>query len=82
MRVLSLSLMVVAMALVHSAVAGGVCHKHQYHGTSGGVNGMVDLNATQMDMEGPLDETNWANDDQAVAPIPAEQQGEAVAFEA
>ncbi|KAI8297198.1 Subtilisin-like protease 6 [Colletotrichum sp. SAR11_240] len=75
MRVLKLALMVVAMALVHSAAA-----KHNNH--SGNKKGMQDLNDTQLEMEGPLDDNLWANGDESAVPIANEQQGEAVKFEA
>ncbi|KAF4854890.1 hypothetical protein CGCSCA4_v001299 [Colletotrichum siamense] len=74
MRVLKLTLMVVAMALVHSAAGK--------HNNRGDIKGMQDLNDTQLDMEGPLDDNLWANGDESAVPIANEQQGEAVKFEA
>ncbi|KAI8259154.1 Subtilisin-like protease 6 [Colletotrichum sp. SAR11_239] len=75
MRVLKLTLMVVAMALVHSAAG-------KHNNNSGNKKGMKDLNDTQLDMEVPLDENNWVNGDESAVPIANEQQGEAVKFEA
>ncbi|EQB58656.1 hypothetical protein CGLO_01071 [Colletotrichum gloeosporioides Cg-14] len=83
MRVLSLSLVVVAMAFVHSAAA-----KPKFSGGNMEENGnsykkaMLDGNDTQLDMEVPLDENNWVNGDESAVPIANEQQGEAVKFEA
>ncbi|KAI8240249.1 Subtilisin-like protease 6 [Colletotrichum sp. SAR 10_96] len=75
MRVLKLTLMVVAMALVHSAAAGK-------HNNSQGPKGMQDFNDTQLDMEGHLDDNLWVNGDESAVPIANEQQGQAVKFEA
>lgn len=83
MRVLKLSLVVVAMAFIHSAAA-----KPKLSGGNMEENGksyqkaMLDGNDTQLDMEVPLDENNWVNGDESAVPIANEQQGEAVKFEA